>query len=111
MDQSGPTGHSAARSSQQQQPHVQPPQQLIELQGRLVQEAKKISRYGDLVRKSASGFQTFIEHASVRCSVDAQRLCMHLAALCMDMGMTPGACVLHHARGALEGILAGQLPS
>lgn len=68
----------------------------------LVSFAKVASQFSEYMRRSAKGFEAFLERADVRQNQQAKLVCMHLAAVCMDVGMTPGMRIIQHAREALR---------
>jgi hypothetical protein len=88
---------------------VPPPPQLTDLQGRLLSAARQISRLSKMMRKSTNSFQAFIERQDVRQDQQAKMVCMHLAVLCLDMGMAPGEQVILHAKEAIKSLLFGDL--
>lgn len=74
------------------------------LQSRLLASAKQVSRYADLIRRSTNSFQVFIERKAVQESQGAKLACMHMAVVCMDMGMMNGMTLINHATEAMHHI-------
>ncbi|KAG2450334.1 hypothetical protein HYH02_004839 [Chlamydomonas schloesseri] len=68
----------------------------------LLTYARTTSKFSEYMRRSTKGLQDFMERADVQADQQAKLMCMHLAAVCMDMGMTPGLRVIHHAREAVR---------
>ncbi|KAG2441104.1 hypothetical protein HXX76_003956 [Chlamydomonas incerta] len=68
----------------------------------LVTYAKTTSKFSEYMKRSTKGLQDFMERSDVQGDQQAKLMCMHLAAVCMDMGMTPGLRVIHHAREAVR---------
>lgn len=77
---------------------------LGQLQSRLLLAAKQVSRYAELIRRSTNSFQVFIERKAVQESQGAKLACMHMAVVCMDMGMMNGMTLINHATEAMHHI-------
>ncbi|KAJ9534643.1 hypothetical protein QJQ45_002944 [Haematococcus lacustris] len=78
--------------------------ELGAFQGKLLQSGRSVAKYAELLRKSTLGFQALLERPDIRASQAAKSACMHMAALCMDMGMGPPSRVVAHARLALNSL-------
>lgn len=74
------------------------PEQVSEL----LTYAKTTSKFSEYMKRSTKGLQDFMDRSDVQSDQQAKLMCMHLAAVCMDMGMTPGLRVIHHAREAVR---------
>ena len=77
-----------------QHPLVNVSQELGRLQPEVMQSVKQITQYGGLMRRSTLGFQALLERADVQSSQTAKRACIHLASLCLDMGMVSSVLTL-----------------
>ena len=77
---------------------------FVQLQTRLLVAARQISRFADCLRRSTNSFQGLIERQDVRDNQHAKLACMHMAVVCMDVGMLDGFQVISHASKALESI-------
>ncbi|KXZ43167.1 hypothetical protein GPECTOR_99g802 [Gonium pectorale] len=75
-----------------------PPERVSEL----LEYAKTTMSFTDAMKRSCKSFEAFVERADVRQDQQAKLVCMHLAAVCMDMGMAGGLRVIHHAREAIR---------
>jgi hypothetical protein len=78
--------------------------ELGPLQNSLLGAARTISQFAELLRRSTLGFQALLERADVRESQPAKLACMHMAMLCMDIGMGDGPHMCAHARATLDSI-------
>ncbi|GLI65628.1 hypothetical protein VaNZ11_009198 [Volvox africanus] len=68
----------------------------------LVGYAHSTCRFAECMKRSCKSFEAFLERPDVRQDQQAKLVCMHLAAICMDVGMTPGHRLLRHAKAALR---------
>ncbi|KAG2484931.1 hypothetical protein HYH03_016317 [Edaphochlamys debaryana] len=68
----------------------------------LLSYARLTARFSDYMKRSAKSFEAFLERPDVRQDQQAKLVCVHLAAVCMDMGQTPGHKVIQHAREAVR---------
>ncbi|PNH07944.1 hypothetical protein TSOC_005569, partial [Tetrabaena socialis] len=68
----------------------------------LLSYARTTVRFSEYMRRSSKGFEALLERSDVRSDQQAKLVCMHLAAVCMDMGNAPGQRVIHHAREAVR---------
>ncbi|GLC50074.1 hypothetical protein PLESTB_000339300 [Pleodorina starrii] len=68
----------------------------------LLSYARTTYRFSEFMKRSSKSFEAFLERPDVRQDQQAKLVCMHLAAVCMDVGMTPGTRVIHHAREAVR---------
>lgn len=71
---------------------------------RLIEQAKQVARFSDLIRRSSLGFQTFLERPDYRNSRKAKLVSMHIAVVSMDFGGIDGFRMLSHANKALSRI-------
>lgn len=100
-----PSAAAAARQPQLQQQQQQQQQQSETIQ-RLMDQARQVSRFSELMRRSTLGFQTFLERPDFRNSQEAKLVSMHIAVVSMDFGMVDGFRLLSHATRALAHISA-----
>ena len=70
--------------------------------GDLVGFAKISAKFSEVMRRSSKSFEAFLERSDVRGNQQAKLLVMHLAAVCMDMGIAPDGRVVVHAREAVR---------
>mmetsp|Transcript_27522 Transcript_27522/g.70065 ORF Transcript_27522/g.70065 Transcript_27522/m.70065 type:complete len:548 (-) Transcript_27522:561-2204(-) len=94
----GPGTHARAVVPQ----NVNVAAELGPLQAKLLTSARQIVKYAELVKRSTNNFQTLLERPDVRHNPMAKLACLHMAALCMDLGMADGGEVLAHAFKVLE---------
>jgi hypothetical protein len=71
--------------------------------------ARATLRFSESMNRSTKSFEAFREHPDVLTDQHAKLVCMHLAAVCMDVGMAPTLRVIRHAREALR-ILVDEVP-
>ncbi|GFR47261.1 hypothetical protein Agub_g8948 [Astrephomene gubernaculifera] len=93
----GGTGAAGSSSGQQGLPGFGQ-EQVAEL----LHYARITSRFSEYMRRSSKSFEAFLERSDVRQDQQAKLVCVHLAAVCMDMGMAPGLRIIHHAREAVR---------
>ncbi|MEW5301733.1 MAG: hypothetical protein WDW36_004572 [Sanguina aurantia] len=77
---------------------------LGQLQSKLLASSRQVSRYSELIRRSTNSFQVFIERKAVQEKQDAKLACMHMAVVCLDMGMMNGMTLISHATEAMKHI-------
>mmetsp|Transcript_40163 Transcript_40163/g.89110 ORF Transcript_40163/g.89110 Transcript_40163/m.89110 type:complete len:587 (+) Transcript_40163:120-1880(+) len=98
-------------SASQQQQQLQRQQltasmmaELSQVQQRLMGAAKQVARFSEMIRRSTINFQAFIERADFKTSNDAKLASMHMAVVCMDVGMIDGYKLIAHAHEAIARI-------
>ena len=88
---------------------TQPQQQQQSLPGlsqdqvaELISYARMAQRCADFMRRSTKGFESFLERPDVLANQQAKLVCVHLAAIFMDMGAAPGQRLIQHSREAVR---------
>jgi hypothetical protein len=67
---------------------------------RILEHAKQVARFSNMIRRSTLSFQTFVERLDYRDSEAAKTASMHIAVISMDMSMVDGFRMLSHASKA-----------